>query len=139
MQLVASWIAGEHTVAWGVFRQTGSGLALAGDVMTLRDVDQAHAVSLALGDFEGTGSRELALGIVDWNTISVYFYTIDQTVSSFPMTMTKVLYVAEDSWTLNSNVKYVRLPSSGATTPCLLTTPNAKRHTMLMQLADVGR
>ncbi len=129
VQLVASWIAGTNTVAWGVFhQQAGDGLALAGDVMALRDVDHAHAVSLALGDFEGTGSRELALGIVDWNTISVYLYTIDQTVRSLPMTMAKLLTVAEDSWTLNANVKYVTSPISRATPRFIDNTRHTRTH-----------
>jgi hypothetical protein len=127
VQLVASWIADTNTVAWGVFQQAGDGLALAGDVMALRDVDHAHAVSLALGNFEGTGSRELALGIVDWDTISVYLYTIDQTVRSLPMTMAKLLTVAEDSWTLNANVKYVTSPISRATLRFIDT--HARTHT----------
>jgi hypothetical protein len=79
--------------------------------MALRDVDRAIAVSLVLGDFEGTGTCELALGIVDWNFITVYLYTIDQTMAPlFPMAMAKMVTIADDLWLLNPNVKYVPHP-----------------------------
>jgi hypothetical protein len=89
-------------------RQTANGLALMGETKSLRDVDQAIALSLVLADFEGTGGSELALGIVDHSSVTVYLYSIDQTMAPelFPMTMAKVVTISQDSWPRSANVKY---------------------------------
>ncbi|ELR16392.1 uncharacterized protein ACA1_047930, partial [Acanthamoeba castellanii str. Neff] len=99
-QLAVAWMVDRSTVSWALFRQTSqSSAAMLSDVPhSLVSLRQPHAVAVNLGDYEGSGLAELALGIVDDNEVTLYLYAIDQLTVALNMTLQKTLLIAEAPW-----------------------------------------
>ncbi|ELR16378.1 FGGAP repeat domain containing protein [Acanthamoeba castellanii str. Neff] len=95
--LAVAWMVDRSTVSWALFRQTSqSSAAMLSDVPhSLVSLRQPHAVAVNLGDYEGSGLAELALGIVDDNEVTLYLYAIDQLTVALNMTLQKTLLIAE--------------------------------------------
>ncbi len=76
---------------------------------SLVSLRQPHAVAVNLGDYEGSGFAELALGIVDDNEVTLYLYAIDELAldGTLPMTLQKTLLIAEAPWWETAHYKYV--------------------------------
>ncbi len=99
-----AWIVDRSTVSWALFRQTS--LVSSQSLVSLR---QPHAVAVNLGDYEGSGLAELALGIVDDYEVTLYLYAIDELAvdATLPMTHQKTLLIAEAPWWETAHYKYV--------------------------------
>jgi hypothetical protein len=104
-----AWIADRSTVSWALFRQTSQSSAamVSAEPHSLVSLRQPHAVAVNLGDYEGSGLAELALGIVDDNEVTLYLYAIDElTVGSLPMALQKTLPIAQAPWWDTAQHKY---------------------------------
>lgn len=89
-----AWIVDGSTVAWSLYQQDeAAGLApVASQPTSLRSLRRPHAVAVNLADYEGSGSSELALGVVDDSgEVRVYLYAIDQAEEGFPMKQSSTL------------------------------------------------
>jgi hypothetical protein len=76
---------------------------------SLVSLQQPHAVAVNLGDYEGSGLAELALGIVDDNEITLYLYAIDElslVADGLPMALKKTLPIAKAPWWDTAQYKY---------------------------------
>lgn len=122
MQLVAAWITDSSAISWSLFQTNATtGVSpITGQATVLRSLKKPHAVAVNLGNYDGSGAYELALGVIDEAGVRTYLYTIDQFDDTFPMTQTKVITVhsqAQDSAPLwgsdplfPQRVKYRPLP-----------------------------
>ncbi len=106
-----AWIADWRTVSWALFRQPSESAAIhmvSAEPYSLFSSLQPHAVAVNLGDYEGTGFAELALGIVDDNEVNLHLYAIDELAldGTLPMTHHNTLLIAEAPWWETAHYKY---------------------------------
>jgi len=86
----------------------------------LQSLEQPHAVSVNLGNYEGSGLAELALAVVDDNNVTLYLYAIDElSNATAPMELQNTLHIAEAPWWDTAQYKYVPslLPPPHTTSP----------------------
>lgn len=97
--LVVSWIVDGSTVAWQLYQQSAAGTLepASASPSVLRSLNKPHAIAVNLANYEGSGTGELALGVVDDDGVSVFLYAIDQTEEGFPMTQEKVITIYDNS------------------------------------------
>jgi len=108
-QLAVAWIVDRSTVSWALFTQTSQSAAamVSASPYSLVSVRQPHAVAVNLGDYEGSGFAELALGIVDDDEVTLYLYSIDElTPATLPMALQKTLPITAAPWWDTAQYKY---------------------------------
>jgi hypothetical protein len=132
-----AWIADRSTVSWALFRQTSQWTTamVSDEPHSLVSLQQPHAVAVNLGDYEGSGLAELALGIVDDNEITLYLYAIDElslVADGLPMALKKTLPIGKAPWWDTAQYKYACHPLSSTShgrRSCHLTNAPRTRHT----------